>query len=88
MEPTFGRILTSLSLTGQALESDGRSAGYAPQPDRAQRRRAARRYARAVTAVGQMHPSGAQYRLWVDRILPVVAELLDEGPGEVNGRCA
>ena len=31
---------------------------------------------RSLVAVDGLHPSGAQYALWVDRIAPVVAELL------------
>jgi lysophospholipase L1-like esterase len=29
-----------------------------------------------------LHPSGAQYALWVERIAPVVAALLAGAPGE------
>jgi acyl-CoA thioesterase I len=32
---------------------------------------------RSLVADDGLHPSGAQYRLWVDRIAPVVAGLLD-----------
>jgi acyl-CoA thioesterase I len=32
---------------------------------------------RSLVASDGLHPSGAQYKLWVDRIAPVVAELLD-----------
>jgi lysophospholipase L1-like esterase len=31
---------------------------------------------RSLVAVDGLHPSGAQYRLWVDRILPVVERLI------------
>jgi len=31
---------------------------------------------RSLVAADGLHPSGAQYRLWVERIAPVVAELL------------
>ena len=31
---------------------------------------------RSLVAADGMHPSGAQYRLWVERIAPVVADLL------------
>jgi acyl-CoA thioesterase-1 len=32
---------------------------------------------RSLVASDGLHPSGAQYKLWVDRIAPVVAELLE-----------
>jgi lysophospholipase L1-like esterase len=34
---------------------------------------------RSLIAVDGLHPSGAQYRLWVDRIAPVVAGLVGAG---------
>ena len=34
---------------------------------------------RSLVAHDGLHPSGAQYRLWVDRIAPVVADLLGAG---------
>lgn len=37
---------------------------------------------RSLVATDGLHPSGAQYALWVDRIAPVVGRLLD---GEVVG---
>lgn len=38
---------------------------------------------RSLVAVDGLHPSGAQYALWVERIRPVVTALLAEAPGEV-----
>ena len=35
---------------------------------------------RSLVAVDGLHPSGAQYALWVERIRPVVAALLAEAP--------
>jgi lysophospholipase L1-like esterase len=35
---------------------------------------------RTLVAVDGLHPSGRQYSLWVDRIAPVVAELLAQPP--------
>jgi lysophospholipase L1-like esterase len=35
---------------------------------------------RSMVAVDGLHPSGAQYSLWVERIVPVVASLLAGGP--------
>lgn len=35
-----------------------------------------------------LHPGGAQYALWVERLAPVGASLLGERPGEVNDRRA
>jgi acyl-CoA thioesterase-1 len=43
---------------------------------------------RSLVAADGLHPSGAQYRLWVERIAPVVAELLAGQPDEVNDRRA
>jgi lysophospholipase L1-like esterase len=43
---------------------------------------------RSLVAADGLHPSGAQYALWVDRIAPVVASLLAERPGEVSDRRA
>jgi lysophospholipase L1-like esterase len=38
---------------------------------------------RSLVADDGLHPSGAQYALWVERIRPVVASLLAKAPGEV-----
>ena len=38
---------------------------------------------RSLVAADGLHPSGAQYRLWVERIAPVVADLLAGQPPEV-----
>ena len=35
---------------------------------------------RSLVAEDGLHPSGAQYRLWVDRIAPVVADLIGRRP--------
>jgi acyl-CoA thioesterase-1 len=43
---------------------------------------------RSLVAVDGLHPSGAQYRLWVERIAPVVAELLAGRRDEVSDRRA
>ena len=32
-----------------------------------------------LVAADGLHPSGAQYRRWVERIAPVVRDLLDQG---------
>jgi lysophospholipase L1-like esterase len=36
---------------------------------------------RSLVAVDGLHPSAAQYGLWVERILPVVQRLLGPDPG-------
>jgi acyl-CoA thioesterase-1 len=43
---------------------------------------------RSLVATDGLHPSGDQYRLWVERIAPVVASLLSAGRGEVSDRRA
>jgi acyl-CoA thioesterase I len=43
---------------------------------------------RSLVAADGLHPSGAQYRLWVERIAPVVAELLAGRRDEVSDRRA
>lgn len=43
---------------------------------------------RSLVAADGLHPSGAQYGLWVDRIAPVVTSLLAGGPVEVSDRRA
>jgi lysophospholipase L1-like esterase len=40
---------------------------------------------RTLVAEDGLHPSGAQYALWVDRIAPVVAELLRREPAGATG---
>jgi lysophospholipase L1-like esterase len=39
---------------------------------------------RSLVAADGLHPSGTQYRLWVERIAPVVTGLLASGRAEVN----
>jgi len=43
---------------------------------------------RSLVAADGLHPSGAQYALWVERIAPVVADLLAARPDEVSDRRA
>ena len=40
---------------------------------------------RSLVAHDGLHPSGAQYALWVERIAPVVAELLRREPADAGG---
>jgi acyl-CoA thioesterase-1 len=39
---------------------------------------------RSLVAADGLHPSGGQYQLWVERIAPVVAELLAGRPGGIS----
>ena len=39
---------------------------------------------RSLVAADGLHPSGAQYRLWVERIAPVVIALLASGQAEIS----
>jgi lysophospholipase L1-like esterase len=43
---------------------------------------------RSLVAADGLHPSGAQYGLWVERIAPAVTSLLAGGPVEVSDRRA
>jgi acyl-CoA thioesterase-1 len=43
---------------------------------------------RSLVAPDGLHPSGAQYRLWIERLAPVVVELLAGRPDEVTERRA